>query len=262
MAPKSKTKTHAAGRAARKHLDIGTHPIAALRDGNAGTREQGEEARAALSVSVHDFGDISGIAYNQRTGRVFTGNQRRSALAAAGATEWSVGKAAKDGADGFGWIVHPETQERFPVRIVDWPAAKEDVARYVANNPELYAQFTSAAAPDLDRLRESAGNWGALRLANMVSGLDRLAVAGKGFTRSGGDGDAGGDGGTDDGSAGAGGGAKKQDECWFYVEFYGDKARFDRLLALLVGALKGAHELLPDAFEAMVVKAHGSAKGK
>lgn len=43
-----------------------------------------------------------------------------------------------------------------------------------------------------------------------------------------------------------------RDQCWFYVEYYGEPERFEKLRSLLADSMKGAHDIDKDAFEALV----------
>lgn len=43
----------------------------------------------------------------------------------------------------------------------------------------------------------------------------------------------------------------KGDGFWFYVEYYGDGERFERIVKILKPVMKGKHEIDPDAFENM-----------
>jgi hypothetical protein len=125
-----------------------------------------DKSLAALSSSMGEFGDISGIVWNQRTGHVVSGHQRLRTL--------------KEKHPGLK-MAHGEIQANghvFPVRIVDWPLAKEKAANIAANSPLLSGGFTdgiealvrdvSADLPELandlrlDALLDSLGDAGRL----------------------------------------------------------------------------------------------------
>lgn len=76
-----------------------------------------EAAASGLRRSMDEFGDISGIVFNKRTGQLVAGHQRVSQLKA---THGDL--AVKDGA-----VVAPDGRQ-WPVRVVDWPRAKEVAA--------------------------------------------------------------------------------------------------------------------------------------
>jgi DNA modification methylase len=135
-------------------------PIATLAPDLKNPRRITDEARAGLGVSLETFGALD-VVFNETTGELVSGHQRIERLKAAGATE-----LVRDG--DWGFITHPKTGERFPVRFVTWSATKQNLANLVANSPELQGTFTEAA---LDHLRalEDEVNFAAL-------GLDRLAA--------------------------------------------------------------------------------------
>ncbi|MBI1824824.1 MAG: hypothetical protein HY287_12525 [Planctomycetes bacterium] len=90
-----------------------------------------EEATKALKTSLGEFGDISGIVWNKRSGHLVAGHQRFEALKQ---------KHGKKLSLKGGEIVTP-TGERFAVRVVDWPDVKEKAANLAANSPFLAGSF-------------------------------------------------------------------------------------------------------------------------
>ncbi len=87
-----------------------------------------------------------------------------TALRLAGATVWE-----RKGDAGF--IVHPKTSERFPIRIVDWPIEKQRLANLTANNPEIAGEFTAEAAAQLEILAADETNralMDSLRLSELL----------------------------------------------------------------------------------------------
>jgi ParB-like chromosome segregation protein Spo0J len=120
-------------------------PLDMLKADRENPRAITADALAGLGVSVEEFGDLSGIVWNERTGELVCGHQRMTALRNAGATHWE-----RKGSQA--WIVHPRTGERFPIRIVDWPPEKQRLANLTANNPEIAGEFTGAAAEQLAAL--------------------------------------------------------------------------------------------------------------
>jgi len=95
-------------------------------------REISPEALAGLKVSMEEFGDISGIVWNARTGHLVAGHQRLAALQ----EKYGEGLRYEDGA-----VVAPDG-ERFPIRVVDWDELKEKAANVAANSPEIQGTFT------------------------------------------------------------------------------------------------------------------------
>ena len=123
-------------------------PIAALKADPKNPRRISSEAAHGLAVSLETFGPLD-IVFNDETGELVGGHQRVSALRAAGATE-----VVRVGDTGY--IVHPKTGERFPVRFVKWDATKQRMANLVANNPYLQGDFTEDAIAQARSLEDEA----------------------------------------------------------------------------------------------------------
>lgn len=154
-------------RAARDEAaTVSTRPIAELKADAENPRTIDDSALTGLGVSLEDFGDLSGIVFNKRTGELTAGHQRVDRLRAAGATEWTTLE------DGTAFVVHPTTGERFPVRIVDWPIEKQRAANLVANNPTIQGAFDARALAQLEDLREHV-HAEALRLPEMQAQIQR-----------------------------------------------------------------------------------------
>ena len=100
-------------------------------------RTIGAKALAGLGYSLAEFGDLSGITVNERTGHLVAGHQRVKSLRA------QYGDLAIDG----GAVVTPEGHA-FAVRVVDWPLKKEKAANVAANATTIQGEFTA----DLDAL--------------------------------------------------------------------------------------------------------------
>jgi hypothetical protein len=109
------------------------------------------QAAAALAKSLGDFGDLSGIVWNARTGKLVSGHQRVKELRGMGA------RYVEE--DGRGWLEHVkgDRRERFLVRVVDWPVEKERAANVVANSPELAGEFTDGLDAMLDQIVADIG---------------------------------------------------------------------------------------------------------
>jgi len=96
-----------------------------------------EKALAGLGYSMAEFGDLSGVVFNERTGHLVAGHQRvKSMRAKYGNLEIVDGQ-----------IRTPEGHA-FAVRVVDWPVKKEKAANVAANNKAISGVFTQ----DLDEL--------------------------------------------------------------------------------------------------------------
>jgi len=92
-----------------------------------------EEALEGLKASLAEFGDISGLVWNRRTGRLVAGHQRVRALR----ERYGDGLRIIEGS-----VVTP-AGERFPIRVVDWPEEREKAANLAANSPLLAGEFTA-----------------------------------------------------------------------------------------------------------------------
>ena len=92
-------------------------PIAILKADPRNPRKMAPEATSGLAISMETFGPLD-IVFNQRTGELVSGHQRIDRLKAAGATE-----LVREGE--WGYIAHPKTGERFPVRFVEWDETKQ-----------------------------------------------------------------------------------------------------------------------------------------
>ena len=85
-------------------------------------RRISKEALGALSASLTEVGDISGIVWNSRSRRLVCGHQRLQALRRHYGRKLKLDKQT---------ILAPDGR-RFPIRIVDWPKAKERAANIAA----------------------------------------------------------------------------------------------------------------------------------
>jgi len=97
------------------------------------------EALAGLGMSVTEFGDIAGITWNKRTGHLITGHQRLEALRMQHGDSLTLTAGA---------IETPHGQ-RFPIRVVDWPAEKADAAMVAANNAHIAGDYVPEAVARL-----------------------------------------------------------------------------------------------------------------
>jgi DNA modification methylase len=122
--------------------------IEALAPDPKNPRRMSDEARAGLAISLETFGPLD-ITFNDGTGQLVSGHQRVRSLREAGATE-----VVRDG--DVGYIEHPGTHERFPVRFVRWDQTKQRMANLVANSPFLQGEFTEAAIEQVRSLEDEA----------------------------------------------------------------------------------------------------------
>jgi len=109
----------------------------------ANPREITKEAAEGLRLSLSEFGDISGIVWNERTGHLVAGHQRLDQL------RELYGDLKIEG----GEIVTPEG-ERFRVRIVDWDLSTQHAANVAANSELLSGTFTADLTGILEGLKD------------------------------------------------------------------------------------------------------------
>jgi DNA modification methylase len=108
-------------------------------------RKISDEALSGLKYSLNEFGDISGIVFNERTGHLVAGHQRIKALIA------EYGDLVIDTKEN--WVVKTPHGQTFPVRRVDWPIEKEKAANVAANSPTIAGEFTDDLGPLLDEIK-------------------------------------------------------------------------------------------------------------
>jgi len=109
-----------------------------------------EKAFKGLKGSLKEFGDISGIVWNKRSGNLVAGHQRVQALKSVNA------KIVKD-SGGEAYLEHPETEERYWIRVVDWDLHKEKSANVTANNPEISGNWSDDIGQVLDEINIDEG---------------------------------------------------------------------------------------------------------
>lgn len=137
--------------------------VADLAPAEYNPRKITEAAASGLARSLTEFGDIAGIVFNLRTRRLVTGHQRLDQL------KRLHGDALRIEA---GHIVAPDG-ERFRLRVVDWPEAKEKRANLAANNPHIAGDWkTDALEALLAELRDDGeGLLAELRLCELAPDL-------------------------------------------------------------------------------------------
>lgn len=106
-----------------------------LKPADYNPRKINDEAFNGLKFSIEEFGDISGITFNTRTGNLVAGHQRVNAiLEKYGDVEIQEDK-----------IVTPVGS--FRIRVVDWDIQKEKAANIAANAETIQGEFTEALIP-------------------------------------------------------------------------------------------------------------------
>lgn len=118
-------------------------------------RTMTKEAKAGLRSSIENFGDLSGITWNLRNGKLVCGHQRVNELKALGA------KCVSD--EGFSWLELP-AGERFKIRDVDWDEETHLAAMVAANNEAIQGDWTNDVAALVERAGTAGIDTSALRL--------------------------------------------------------------------------------------------------
>lgn len=109
-------------------------------------RKISDLAAQGLQFSLEEFGDLSGLTYNIRTGNLVTGHQRRAKLPSnAPIVDFAKAKD-KNGTIGYGYVEAKD--QRYHVRFVDWNEVKEKAANITANNDAISGEWT----PDVNVL--------------------------------------------------------------------------------------------------------------
>ena len=84
-----------------------------------------------LEDSMDEFGDLSGIVFNERTNRLVGGHQRSKIIGEGTIESRRLKTPTKTGTVAYGYITHEDT--RFAYRVVDWDEDKERRAMVAAN---------------------------------------------------------------------------------------------------------------------------------
>lgn len=157
-------------------------PIKTLHADPDNARQITAKAQEGLKVSTAKFGDLSCIVFNDLSGELVCGHQRVRVLRRAGATEWVRTSETE------GYIEHPQTGERFKVRIVEWDDVTQRAANLAANNPEIAGTFTDEAIDQLAALEGQFEGFDELAFGDLQANLEKeLRKAAKELEEGGGD---------------------------------------------------------------------------
>jgi len=135
MSPRKPTPKKKTAKRKKRKPKARPTSLADLKPHPRNPREITEPALAGLGSSMTEYGDLSGIVWNKRSGLLIAGHQRIKAL----------GKGAKLDA---GVVIAPNGK-RFPVRVVDWPEDKHLAAMVVANNLHIAGDYIPEAVAKL-----------------------------------------------------------------------------------------------------------------
>lgn len=130
-------------------------------------RDIDSTALEALKASLGEFGDISGITWNRRTGHLVTGHQRLRSLREVHGDALRMRRGIIETPDGV----------RFVVRVVDWSIDKERAANIAANSPLLGGFFTGGLAELVELVEGALPDLSeALRLDDLLDALGMAEV--------------------------------------------------------------------------------------
>lgn len=168
---KAKAKGNGEDTASAVVFADGVHSLDMLRPDPENPREITNEALDGLGVSLEEFGDLSGIVFNLRTGELVAGHQRVRQLREAGAAEFVRLPGPGPGTDvARGYVDHPKSKERFDVRFVDWPRSKQRQANVVANSRAIAGHFTDSVDSILSAFQfEAPELFASLHMGDMLA---------------------------------------------------------------------------------------------
>jgi hypothetical protein len=89
------------------------------------------EDKARMAKSLAEFGDLSGIILNRRTGLLIGGHQRADVLTGAAIVADDLPEPEADGTIARGYI--EKDGRRYALRVVDWDETKAHAALLAAN---------------------------------------------------------------------------------------------------------------------------------
>lgn len=124
----------------------GLRTLADLAKDPENPREIDDAAFSGLQLSMAEFGDLSGIVFNKRTGHLVAGHQRTEGLSLA----FGDLPIQKVGEQHF---VEAPDGKRFAIRLVDWDIQTQRIANIAANNPHIAGHFTKSLQSQLDDIR-------------------------------------------------------------------------------------------------------------
>ena len=123
-----------------------------------------EQGLTGLMASIAEFGDLSGIVWNARTGHLVCGHQRMRALREKYEDDLKLEEQE---------IVTPDGL-KFPVRVVDWPPETERAANVIANLPAIQGHFTAEVIPIIEEIATAFPDLGLA--VDITSALDLVPI--------------------------------------------------------------------------------------
>jgi hypothetical protein len=105
------------------------------------------EDKARMVKSLAEFGDLSGVTLNRRTGLLIGGHQRVDVMTGATIETEDLSKPEPDGTVARGHLIH--NGRRYALRVVDWPEDKARAALLAANRFARVGKDDAAILKDL-----------------------------------------------------------------------------------------------------------------
>lgn len=101
-------------------------------------RKISKRGEVGLAASLTEYGDLSGIVFNRRTGQLVAGHQRLKQI------REKYGDLPIESIDPAAGLfgIRVDDNHFFSVRVVDWSAAKQRAANVTANNHKIGGEFS------------------------------------------------------------------------------------------------------------------------
>ena len=112
-------------------------------------RTIGIDALSGLAKSLGEFGDLSGITFNLKTGDLVSGHQRIKTLIDGHGAGLKIERL-----DDERGKIKTATGETFPVRFVSWTKKKQRAANVAANSPTIQGEFTDQLQIMLGQIKD------------------------------------------------------------------------------------------------------------
>jgi hypothetical protein len=129
-----------------------------------------DDDKARMVKSLAEFGDLSGIILNRRTGLLIGGHQRADVLTGAAIVAEDLPEPEPDGTVARGYLDH--SGRRYSLRVVDWDEAKAHAALLAAN------RFGRVGTDDDALLKTLLADLSATDIDMDLTGFDDAALAG------------------------------------------------------------------------------------
>ena len=126
-----------------------------MRPDPANPNRMDPQDKARMARSLAEFGDLSGVTLNCRTGLLIGGHQRADVLTGATVHAVEFDEPEPDGTVARGYLEHGG--RRYALRVVDWSPEKAHAALLAANRFGRVGQDDAAALKDLLQALDTGG---------------------------------------------------------------------------------------------------------